>query len=156
MVEKARIIDFKEKFRSDRDFKKGGPLDGGGGGPHDPGMENRVTRLEAQFEHVVRDLDEIKADVKGLASRFDKLAENMATLPTRRDLTTNLQWIIATTFGVCFAVVSIFVGVLAYLQDRQVASSAAPSSQPSPIIIQLPQMATPAPITAPPPAPEHK
>jgi hypothetical protein len=120
------------------------PLDGGGGGPHDPGMESRVTRLEVEYQHVRRDLDQINA-------KMDKMDARLNELPTKRDLTTNLQWIIATTFGVCFAVVSIFVGVLAYLQDQKTASSAPSSAAPAPIVIQIPYPA--APVAPPAPAP---
>jgi hypothetical protein len=122
------------------------PLDGGGGGPHDPGMESRVTRLETEFKYVRRDLDEIKVTLEHVGARLNEL-------PTKRDLTTDLQWIIATTFGVCFAVVSIFVGVLAYLQDQKTASSASSPAAPAPIIIQIPSIApstvSPPTVTAP-------
>jgi hypothetical protein len=36
----------------------------GGGGPHDPGMEARVAKLEAHLEHIQSDLTEIKADIR--------------------------------------------------------------------------------------------
>ena len=110
-------------------------------------MESRVTRLEVEFQHVRRDLDQINA-------KMDKMDSRLNELPTKRDLTTNLQWIIATTFGVCFAVVAIFVGVLAYLQDQRVAVSPAPPPAPAPIIIQIPSIApstmSPPTVTAPP------
>lgn len=129
--------------------RKPPPLDGGGGGPHDPPMESRVTRLEVEFQHARRDLDDIKVTLKHIDARLNEL-------PTKRDLTTNLQWIIATTFGVCFAVVAIFVGVLAYLQDQRVAVSPAPPPAPAPIIIQIPSIApstmSPPTVTAPPAA----
>lgn len=105
-------------------------------------MESRVTRLEVEFQHARRDLDDIKVTLKHIDARLNEL-------PTKRDLTTNLQWIIATTFGVCFAVVSIFVGVLAYLQDQKAASSASSPAAPAPIVIQIPSIA---PSTMSPPA----
>ncbi len=150
MVEKAKILEFKEKFKTHSDPSDSPTLDGGGGGPHDPRMESRVTRLEVEFQHARRDLDDIKVTLKHIDARLNEL-------PTKRDLTTNLQWIIATTFGVCFAVVSIFVGVLAYLQDQKTASSASsPPPAPVPIIIQIPSLApstmSPPTVTAPPAA----
>jgi hypothetical protein len=42
----------------------GSPLATSGGGPHDPGMEARVAKLEAHIEHIQGDLIEIKADVR--------------------------------------------------------------------------------------------
>jgi hypothetical protein len=35
-----------------------------GGGPHDPGMEVRVAKLEAHIEHIQGDLNEIKSDIR--------------------------------------------------------------------------------------------
>lgn len=143
MAEKSNILAFKEAYSS-QGKAADPPLDGGGGGPHDPPMESRVTRLEVEFQHARRNLDDIKVTLKHIDSRLYEL-------PTKRDLTTNLQWIVTTTFGVCFAVVAIFVGVLAYLQDQKAASSASSPAAPAPIIIQIPSPAAP---TAPPaPAP---
>lgn len=139
MAEKYNILAFKEAYSS-RGKAADPPLDGGGGGPHDPPMESRVTRLEVEFQHARRNLDDIKVTLKHIDSRLYEL-------PTKRDLTTNLQWIVTTTFGVCFAVVAIFVGVLAYLQDQKAASSASSPAAPAPIIIQIPSPAAP---TAPP------
>lgn len=36
----------------------------GGGGPHDPGMEARVSKLEAHIEHIQDDINEIKSDIR--------------------------------------------------------------------------------------------
>jgi hypothetical protein len=36
----------------------------GGSGPHDPGMEARVAKLEAHIEHIQSDLTEIKGDIR--------------------------------------------------------------------------------------------
>lgn len=141
MAEPSNIRDFKAAY-SNKGRAADPPLDGGGGGPHDPPMESPVTRLEVEFQHVRRDLDQINA-------KMDKMDSRLNELPTKRDLTTNLQWIIATTFGVCFAVVSIFVGVLAYLQDQRIAASPSPVPVPAPIVIQIPG---PAPAVPPPPA----
>lgn len=41
-------------------------IDQGGGGPHDPGMEARVAKLESDVEYVKRDIAEIKSDLKDL------------------------------------------------------------------------------------------
>lgn len=35
-----------------------------GGGPHDPGIEARVAKLEAHIEHIQNDLSEIKVDIR--------------------------------------------------------------------------------------------
>ena len=41
------------------------PLAQGGGGPHDPGMQARVAKLEAHIEHIQSDV-EIKADIRDM------------------------------------------------------------------------------------------
>lgn len=38
----------------------------GGGGPHDPGMEARVAKLEAAVESIQRDTSDLKQDLRGL------------------------------------------------------------------------------------------
>lgn len=43
-----------------------GAVDGDGKPPHDGGMEARVARLEAGMEHVVRELVDIRQDIRGL------------------------------------------------------------------------------------------
>lgn len=110
------------------------PVDGDGGGPHDPGMETRVTRLEVEFQHVRQDLDEIKADLNGLGQRLDRMDTRLGELPSKRDLNTNLQWIV----GVSVGVVALFVAVLTYLQDQRIAGGGSPPAPPAPIILQLP------------------
>ena len=41
-------------------------LAGDGGGPHDPHMEARVAKLESTCEHILRELVEMKQDVREL------------------------------------------------------------------------------------------
>lgn len=41
-------------------------LAGGGGPPHDGGMEARVAKLEATVEYIQRDIAEIKIDLKSM------------------------------------------------------------------------------------------
>lgn len=110
-----------------------------GGGGHIGGMEARVTRLEAEFEHVRKDLDEIKVDLKGVAARLNEL-------PTKQDINSNLQWIV----GASVAVVALFVAVLAYLQDQRIATNQQSTPSPAPVIIQVPAYQAP----TSPPAPQ--
>jgi putative salt-induced outer membrane protein YdiY len=78
---------------------------GGGGGGGNQDMNSRVTRLEVEFEHVRKDLDEIRSDLKDIKG-------GLAGLATKRDITQN-NLIIA---GLALAVVGVFVAVLTYLQ----------------------------------------
>lgn len=45
-----------------------GILAGDGGGTHDGGMEARVAKLESTTEHILRELVEMKSDIRDLRS----------------------------------------------------------------------------------------
>src|SRR5690242_15233319 len=58
------------------------PLAGGGDGPHDPGMEARVAKLEAAVEHIQTDVREIRGILARLAPVIDRIDGFLqATLP---------------------------------------------------------------------------
>ena len=63
-------------------------------------MNERVTRLEVEFEHVRKDLDEIKADQKAVLAR-------LAQMPT----VTGLWGMIATVIGVGIAIAGLTFAV---------------------------------------------
>jgi len=67
-------------------------------------MENRVIRLEVEFEYVRRDLDEIKTDLKAINQR-------LARMPT----TNGLWGMVATVIGVSLTMIGITVGVIAHI-----------------------------------------
>ncbi|WP_299437592.1 hypothetical protein [uncultured Rhodospira sp.] len=67
-------------------------------------MENRITRLEVEQEHVRRDLDEIKGLLKDIGLR-------LARMPT-----VGAMWgMVATVIGVALSMIGITVAVIAYL-----------------------------------------
>lgn len=71
-------------------------------------MEGRVTRLEVEFEHVRRDLDEIKADQKGMRTDLTEIRIALAKLPT-----TDKLWVmVGTMSGVALAFVAIVVAIV--------------------------------------------
>lgn len=97
----------------------------GGGGYG--GMEGeRITRLEVEFSHVRKDLDGIQSDLKSVLT-------HLTELPTKTELRGNLQWIV----GVSAAVLALFVGVLAYLQDQRIAVGGSSDHAPPGITIQV-------------------
>jgi outer membrane murein-binding lipoprotein Lpp len=49
----------------------------GGSGPHDPGMEARVAKLESDVGHIQGDVAEIKTDLKDLGRRFDTRIDDL-------------------------------------------------------------------------------
>lgn len=67
-------------------------------------MESRVTRLEVEFEHVRKDLDEIKTNLKDISLR-------LARMPTIGGM-----WgMVATVIGVALSMISMTVAVIVYL-----------------------------------------
>lgn len=67
-------------------------------------MENRITRLEVEFEHVRKDLDEIKSDTKDILVK-------LASVPT----SDKLFGYTATVAALAVAIIGVFIGVLAYV-----------------------------------------
>jgi hypothetical protein len=61
-------------------------LAGGGSGPHDPGMETRVAKLESDVGHIRSDMTEIKGILGRLAPRIDEMYGKMPHLGTKEDL----------------------------------------------------------------------
>lgn len=62
------------------------PIDGGGGGPHDPGMEQRVARLEADVGEIKRLLGD---QIMPMMIRIDeRLNGAMSQMSTKADLAT--------------------------------------------------------------------
>ncbi|HEV7367808.1 hypothetical protein [Arenibaculum sp.] len=103
------------------------PIDVGGSGPHDPGMETRVARLEVEFERVRKDLDEIKTDLRTLVL-------NTTALPTKRDLTNNTFAGLGIGLALMALIIGGIIGGLSWIR-----------AEPSPVAFQPPVT-----ITAPP------
>ena len=60
-------------------------IEKGGGGPHDPGMEPRIAKIEATLEHVA-----LKEDIAKVNGRIDTLTERVSHLPTKTFIVTSL------------------------------------------------------------------
>jgi hypothetical protein len=58
----------------------------GGGGPHDPGMEPRVAKLEADVGHIRSDVGDIKTLLGRLAPRIDEMYGRQSSLATQQDI----------------------------------------------------------------------
>lgn len=89
------------------------PVDSGGAGPHDPGMESRIAKLEAHAEFVRADLTDLKSDVRlmkdsvaGLDSRLARVENQLTHVPTNAKL-------LAITLGCTLSVISA-MGALMY------------------------------------------
>lgn len=116
------------------------PVEPGGRGPHDPGMEARVAKIEARLDHIDQTLVEIKVALAPIAK-----------LPTKGELFAYS----ATVAALAIAFVSVVAAIFAYRQDtfiaisdRAIQAAQQPAPPPAqPIIIQIPM-----PAPAPPPA----
>jgi hypothetical protein len=58
----------------------------GGSGPHDPGMAERVAKLEADVGHIRSDISEIKAILGRLAPRIDEMYGKLSFFATKEDI----------------------------------------------------------------------
>lgn len=107
------------------------------GDGHGPSMNDRVTRLETQFEYVRRDLDDIKADLKTAVA-------SLSVLPTKQDLMNNL--LVATGIGlaVLAIVVGGIIGGLAWVAPDDKAPQMVAPAPPPAVIVQVPTPSPPA------------
>lgn len=112
-VRNADLVDLQQT--RDRLRSTDRAIDPGGGGPHDPGMEARVARLEddmkelkADMKAIRSDLSDIKVKLGALDGRFAGLEGRLGALPTSLQL-------------IAFAV-AIFVaaGVFRFFEPRPV------------------------------------
>lgn len=107
------------------------PLNYGGPGGTSMPMESRVTALETHMGYVHRDL-------QAITGKLDKLIDQTADLPTKRDLSTfRWQWV-ATAAAAIAIIIGSIIGGLSWIKPD--------ASPPSPIVVQMP-----APITSPAP-----
>ena len=62
------------------------PLAPGGSGPHDPGMEARVAKLESDVGHIRADISEIKTILGRLAPLIDQMYGKLPFFATKEDV----------------------------------------------------------------------
>lgn len=90
----------------------GQPIDGSGGGPHDPGMEQRVAKLEETVQGIDKALRELAPSIKSIADSMPKIREDLAEMKGRmtgidgqiRQLPTmwTLTALVLSIFGLAF------------------------------------------------------
>ncbi len=88
-------------FSSRSDGRNRLSLASGGSGPHDPGMEARVAKLESDVGHIQRDIAEIKLDIRDM--------KNVEL----RDIKNLIQTDFRLLFGAIIAVTIGLAGVMA-------------------------------------------
>jgi hypothetical protein len=57
-----------------------------GGGPHDPGTEARVAKLEAAVEHLLADMTEVRSALGRLEPKISEMFGVLPHLATKADL----------------------------------------------------------------------
>jgi hypothetical protein len=62
------------------------PLAPGGSGPHDPGVEARVAKLEADVGNIQANVAEIKSILGRLAPRIDEMFGKQQATATKEDI----------------------------------------------------------------------
>lgn len=96
-------------------------------------MDARVTRLEVEFEHVRRDLDEIKADLKTVVATLGSTNERMGQLPTKRDLTNNTFAGLGIGLALMALIIGGIIGGLSWIRPDP-----SPVTPPPPVTITAP------------------
>jgi hypothetical protein len=79
----------------------------------------RVTRLEVEFEYVRRDLDEIKTDMKDLLKVQGEIRQEMGEIRgelAKRPTTAQFWGLIASVAVIALSVVILIVGGMSYLK----------------------------------------
>ncbi len=103
------------------------PVDGGGGGPHDPAMEARVAKLEACMEFVQRDLGEVRGDARAILERLGSIDSTLSGMKERMDrFPTKLQLSLWAGGGLIalLAVAAALIAMLLRLSGHAEAASA--------------------------------
>ncbi len=124
-------------------------LAGGGGDGHPPGMQAEIAVLKQRADQADQRMGRVEDKLDRIEGTLTAIQVQLGGVATKGTVWAAL----GTGAGIAFAVVALFVGVLAYLQDQRIAAKpeATQAAAPAPIIIQLPPWPTPpAPAPAPP------
>ena len=113
-------------------------LAGGGGDGHPPGMETEVALLKQR-------VDQSDIRLARMEEKLDRIGDQLGQVATKATVWTAL----GTAGGIALAIIGLFVGILAYLQDERIASTSAPPPQPS-FTLNMPAWPTPPASSGPP------
>lgn len=70
------------KFQNEMSDRRA-PIEGGGGGGHDGGMESRIAALEVAMQYAQRDIAEVRVGVAALQADTTTLKSDVATIKER-------------------------------------------------------------------------
>ena len=117
---------------------------------------NALSELRTELADLRTDFATCKGEVKDELHAMDM---KIAVLPTRREMTTSLQWTLATVIGTGFAVIATMLATLQYglgaasntlaAVQTGLAAPKPAEAPPAPIIIQVPPYQTSPGIPAP-------
>lgn len=120
-----------------------------GGGTQPPGMELEIALLKQRADQTDQRLERIEG-------KLDRITDMLGSVATKEDVreAKRAAWQgLGVGSAIAFAVVAIFVAVLAYLQDQRVAARSEPAavpSSPAQVILQLPPWPAASPVSPPP------
>lgn len=72
---------------------------GDGGGTYD-GMEERVTRLEIQVEHILQDTAALKSDMTNVKDRLSDITAQLARIDAKLDSKIDYKWLTVYVLGI--------------------------------------------------------
>ena len=90
------------------EFPHGGRRDGGGGGPEDPMLEQRVAHLEEDVRDIRRSMSEMNDRMGRMEIGIAKIQARIEMLPTIWTFVVALIATVFTAVGVVIAVISAF------------------------------------------------
>jgi hypothetical protein len=89
--------------------KDAGPLASGGSGPHDPGMEQRITTLENAVGEIRSDLKNILRDIQRVSLDVAEIKGKLSNIPTTFQLIYMQIGFILAVFAASFALFKLVV-----------------------------------------------
>jgi TolA-binding protein len=144
------IVDFKAALR-DAQADPRPRLERGGGDGQPPGMETEIALLKLRVDQTDQRLERMEGKIDRLTDAVQSIGIQLSGAATK----TTVWAALGTGAAIAFAVIAIFVAVLAYLQDQRVAARPEPAvapASPTQVILQLPPWPTVPPPASPPTA----
>ena len=116
MAKPADFDEYRKKLALVKSSVSSGPIDGNGSGPHDPGMEQRVAKLETDVGEIKAILGRLEPVLTRVDSGVRKLESDVAELKGRVSQLPGSLQIVGIILGVNAAAVTMGTLVIAALK----------------------------------------